>query len=189
MKLSEWASRQGVHYQTAWRWFHQGVLPVTAVQLETGTILVEEHCEVYAGGVALYARVSSSDQKADLDRQVARLIAFATKKKLSVTKTVSEVGPGLNGKRTKLLRLLRDPTIGTIVVEHRERLARFGTEAVEAALSASGRTVVVMEEGELTDDLVQDMVDVLTSFCARLYGRRSAKNRAKRALEALEKTT
>jgi predicted site-specific integrase-resolvase len=116
------------------------------------------------------------------------LVQFATRKKLSVTKTVSEVGSGLNGKRTKLLRLLRDPTVGTIVVEHRERLARFGTEFLEATLSASGREVMVVEEGELEDDLVQDMVDVLTSFCARLYGRRSAKNRAKRALKAIEKT-
>ena len=84
--------------------------------------------------------------------------------------------------------MLRDPNIGTIVVEHRERLARFGTEFLESALSVSGRKVAVIEDGELKDDLVQDMVDVLTSFCARLYGRRSAKNRAKRALEAIEKT-
>ena len=188
MKLSEWAKRERIHYKTAWRWFQQGVLPVNAVQLETGTILIEEQSEEHAGGVALYARVSSSDQKSDLERQLARLVKFAAKKKLSVTKVVTEVGSGLNGKRTKLLRLLRDPTIGTIVIEHRERLARFGTEMLESALSASGRNVVVVEDGELKDDLVQDMLDLLTSFCARLYGRRSAKNRAKRALEVIEKS-
>jgi predicted site-specific integrase-resolvase len=188
MKLSEWAKQEGIHYTTAHRWFHEGVLPVDAIQLETGTILVQDEPKRAGAGVALYARVSSSDQKADLDRQLARLVQFATRKKLSVTKTVSEVGSGLNGKRTKLLRLLRDPTVGTIVVEHRERLARFGTEFIEATLSASGREVMVVEDGELEDDLVQDMVDVLTSLCARLYGRRSAKNRAKRALKAIEKT-
>lgn len=163
-------------------------MPVDAVQLKTGTILVEDEAKPRATGVALYARVSSSEQKSDLERQLARLVEFATKKKLSVTKTVSEVGSGLNGKRTKLLRLLQDASIGTIVVEHRERLARFGTEFLEASLSVSGRKVVLIEDGELKDDLVQDMLDVLTSFCARLYGRRSAKNRAKRALEAIEKT-
>ena len=189
MKLSEWAKRQGVHYQTAWRWFQQGVLPANAVQLPTGTILVEEQAEGPPGGVALYARVSGSDQKPDLNRQIARLVEFATKKKLLVTRTAKEVGSGLNGKRTKLLGLLGDPTIGTIVIEHRERLTRFGVEMVEAAMAASGRRLLVAEPGELRDDLVQDMVDVLTSFCARLYGRRSAKNRAKRALEAIESAT
>jgi putative resolvase len=74
--------------------------------------------------------------------------------------------------------------VQTIVVEHRDRLARFGADYLEAALSAAGRELVVVEEGEAKDDLVQDMVDVLTSFCARLYGRRSARNRAKRALAA-----
>ena len=184
MKLSAWAKREGIHYQTAWRWFHEGILPVDAVQLDSGTILVEEPLQPPASGVAFYARVSGSDQKADLERQLARLVVFATAKKLSVTKTVSEIGSGLNGKRSKLRQLLRDPTIGTIVVEHRERLARFGTEFLQAALAASGRKVLLVDEGELEDDLVQDMLDVLTSFCARLYGRRSAKNRAIRALEA-----
>jgi predicted site-specific integrase-resolvase len=82
------------------------------------------------------------------------------------------------------LTLLKDPTITAVVVEHRERLARFGSEYIEAALAASGRRLFVMEEGELKDDLVEDMVSVLTSFCARRYGRRSAANRAKRAMKA-----
>jgi predicted site-specific integrase-resolvase len=151
----------------------------------SGTILVEDVPETRGTGVALYARVSGSDQKADLDRQIARLVEYATEKKLAVTQTVSEVGSGLNGRRGKLIRLLRDPAVGTIVVEHRERLARFGAEYLEAALFASGRKLVCVQAGELEDDLVQDMVDVLTSFCARLYGRRSARNRARRALKTI----
>ncbi len=82
------------------------------------------------------------------------------------------------------MRLLADPAISTIVVEHRDRLARFGVEYLEAALRAQGQRVVVADPGETTDDLVRDMVDVLTAFCARLYGRRSARNRALRALTA-----
>jgi putative resolvase len=67
-------------------------------------------------------------------------------------------------------------------VEHRDRLARFGSESIKTALAATGRRLVVMEPDEVQDDLVQDRIDVLTSFCARLYGRRSARRRAERAL-------
>lgn len=80
--------------------------------------------------------------------------------------------------------LLKEKSIEGIAVEHRDRLARFGSEYLEAALLASGRKLVVIDSKELKDDLVQDMIDVLTSFCARLYGRRAAKNRAMKALEA-----
>ncbi|MBT9163271.1 MAG: hypothetical protein DDT24_00176 [Chloroflexi bacterium] len=135
----------------------------------------------------MYARVSSIDQKADLERQLGRLVTFADTNELTVTKAVSEVGSGLNGKRRKLLALLKDPTISTIVVEHRDRLARFGFEYIECALSATGRKVHVVDDSEMNDDLIQDMVDVLTSFCARSYGRRSARNRAKKVLEAVRK--
>lgn len=185
MRLSEWARREGVHYQTAWKWFRDGTLPVPARQTATGTILVDvPRREEQTAGVALYARVSSSDQREDLDRQVGRLAAWATAQGLRVTGTVAEVGSGLNGSRGKLKRLLADPAVGTIVVEHRERLARFGVEYVEAALRAQGRRLVVIEEREVDDDLVRDITEVLTSMCARLYGRRSARRRAERALEA-----
>jgi Predicted site-specific integrase-resolvase len=97
---------------------------------------------------------------------------------------VTEVGSGLNGKRKKLLKILANPSISIIVVEHRDRIARFGSEYLISTLSASNREVRIINETECNDDLVQDMIDVLTSFCARLYGRRSAKNRAKKALEA-----
>ncbi len=89
-----------------------------------------------APGAVLYARVSSHDQRADLDRQVARLTAWATGQDLPVVKVVTEIGSGLNGKRPKLRRVLSDPDATVIVVEHRDRLARFGVEHLEAALSA-----------------------------------------------------
>ncbi|MHB1536107.1 MAG: IS607 family transposase, partial [Acidimicrobiales bacterium] len=73
VKLSEWAKANGVSRQSARRWFHAGVLPVPARQLATGTILVEEP-PARRAGVALYARVSSADQRGDLDCQVARLV-------------------------------------------------------------------------------------------------------------------
>ncbi len=183
MKLAEWARSNGVSRQTATRWFHAGELPVPAVQLPSGTILVQDAPRPPAG-VALYARVSSSDQKSDLDRQVARLVEAATSRGMSPTAVSAEVGSGLNGHRSKLLRLLRDPGVGTIIAEHRDRLARFGVEYLEAALAAQNRRLIVVDAVEVGDDLVRDMVEVLTSFCARLYGRRSAKRRAEAAVAA-----
>lgn len=128
-----------------------------------------------------YCRVSSADQKADLDRQVARVVAGANRQGLAVAEIVTE-GSGLNGRRRKLHRLLSDPTAGTIVVEHRDRLARFGVEHLEAVLSASGRRLAVLDPAETADDLVRDITEVLTSMCGRLYGRRGARNRAARAV-------
>ena len=187
MKLVDWARRQGIDYKTAWRWFKAGIIPAPTRQLPTGTILVDVEPEPNAErGAVLYARVSSADQKSDLDRQVSRLVEYATRNKFKVVESVTEIGSGLNGRRRKLMRLLANPKVGIVVVEHRDRLARFGSEYIEAALMASGRRLVVVEQAEMRDDLVQDMIDVLTSFCARLYGRRAAKNRAKRAMEALD---
>ena len=165
-------------------------MPLPAEQLATGTIIVKEpeaSYEARSSSVVLYARVSSSDQKQDLDRQLSRLVEVVTSKGLQVVKVIKEIGSGLDGKRTKLLTILRDPNVKTIVVEHKDRLARFGFEYLEALLSASGRRIIVVDETEMKDDLVQDMIDVLASFCARLYGRRSAKNRAKKALKEIEK--
>jgi putative resolvase len=189
MRLSEWAKLEGVHYQTAWRWFRDGQLPVPAIRTPSGTILVEipRGSQASTGRTVVYARVSSHDQRSDLDRQVARLSEWVTEHKMAVDEVVAEVGSGMNGRRRKLARLLSDPLSRTIVVEHRDRLARFGVEHLEAALSAQGRRVVVVDDGEMDggemdDDLVRDMTEVLTSFCARLYGRRGARNRAEKAL-------
>lgn len=186
MKLSEWAKRQGIAYKTAWRWFHSGQLPVPARQLPTGTILVDIP-EPDSGKVVIYARVSSGDQKEDLDRQTARVVRFASEEKLPVHRVVTEVGSALTGKQPKLLQILADPDVQTILVEHKDRLMRFGFEYIEAALAAQGRQAKVVDPTEMKDDLVRDMIDVLTSFCARLYGKRSAKNRAKKAVEALQR--
>jgi len=105
---------------------------------------------------------------------------------MKVVQSVPEIGSGLNGHRPKLIRLLHDPEISTIIVEHRDRLARFGAEYIEAALASSGRKLIVVDQSEMRDDLVQDMIDVLVSFCVRLYGRRAARNRAERAMKAME---
>ena len=165
--------------------FKNGTLPVPAYQLATGTIILQTDQALPPQGVALYARVSSSDQKNDLEAQLGRLCVYAASKKLHVLRTCTETGSGVNGHRPKLLSLLADPKVTTIVVEHRDRLMRFGADYVEAALTASGRKLVVVDDTELQEDLVQDTIDVLTSMCARLYGRRSAAHKARMAIEAM----
>ena len=91
----------------------------------------------------------------------------------------------MNGKRRQFLGLLRDPSVSVIVVEHRDRFARFGADYVEAALAASGRRLLVVDPAGVDDDLVRDVTEILTSLCARLYGRRAAANRAARAVAAI----
>ena len=185
MKLSAWAKANGLTYKTAWRMWRDRRLPIPAEQLPTGTVIVHPPPAPSAEAVALYARASSADQKADLERQLGRLADDASRERLTVTRSVSEIGSGPNGHRARSCGCWpADPAVRTIVVEHRDRLARFGAEYIEAALAAGGRKLVVVDQAEMKDDLVQDMVDVLTSFCARLYGRRAAKNRAEKALAA-----
>lgn len=188
MKLSEWARKQNVSYRTAWRWFHEGRLPVRAEQVGEGkTILVfeEEPRAPREEGVIIYCRVSGHDQKEDLARQTERLKSYASAKGWPVKQVVEEVGSGLNGRRKKLLKLLSDSAVGAILVEHRDRLARFGVEYLEAALVSQGRSIIVADETEEMADIWADFIDVVTSMCARIYGKRGARNRAKKALEAL----
>ncbi|MHB8554885.1 MAG: IS607 family transposase, partial [Candidatus Dormibacteria bacterium] len=112
MKISDWARQQHIHPRTAQRWFEAGTLPVPARRLLSGTILVEEVL-AQSGKVALYARVSSHDQRSDLERQLVRLVEWAAHHDLAVDMTVAEVGSGMNGARPKLRRLLADGRVST----------------------------------------------------------------------------
>jgi putative resolvase len=183
MKLKDWAREQGVSYRAALNWFHAGTLPVPARQLATGTILVEP-APATTGRTVAYCRVPSADQRDDLDRQAGRVATECGRRGVRLDSTVTEVGSGFDGDRPRLRKLLSDPTVTTIVVEHRDRLARVGVEHLEAALSAHGRGLLVLDATEVAEDLVRDVTEVLTRMCARLYGRRSARKRAEAAIRA-----
>ena len=184
IKLSAWAKANCVSRITAWRMATRGDIP-TASLSPTGHWLVEVDSPKVATQTVAYARVSSHDQKMDLDRQIARIAEWAAKENVRIDRYVREIGSGLNDQRRELVALLSDPLVEHIVVEHRDRLARFGVAQMEQSLKAAKRGIIVIEKGEIQDDLVRDMVDLMTCFSARLYGRRSAANRAKRALAAL----
>jgi putative resolvase len=170
---------------TAWRMATSGELP-GAFMNAAGRWMVELPDEPVTRFTVAYARVSSHDQKADLDRQVARIAEWAAAEGVVIHRYVREIGSGLNERRRELLALLADASVETIIVEHRDRLARFGITQIQSALASSGRKLLVMEPGEVEDDLVGDMIDLMTCFSARLYGKRAARNRAERAAAMLK---
>ena len=183
--LTAWGRLYGFDKATTSRLHLTGRLPpeLQIEQLPSGRYYVVVPPDNDARCV-VYARVSSGDQREDLDRQVGRVVAWATGHGHRPDEVVKEIGSGLDGSRSRLRRIMGDPTVGMIIVEHRERLCRFGFEYVEAALSGRGARILAMDEGELEDDLVRDATEVMTSLCTRLYGKRSARRRAERAVAA-----
>jgi putative resolvase len=175
MKLSDYAKEVGVTYKTAYQWWKAGQL--NAYQLPTGTIIVREP-KAAATGVALYARVSSADQKDDVTRQMQRLRDYAAARGYQVVTEVTEIASGLNDERPKLTKLLTDARVGVLVVERRDRLTRFGYSYIAALLEHEGRRVEAIFPTDTGDDLVEDFVAVITNMAARIYGRRHAKRRA-----------
>jgi putative resolvase len=184
MKLSTYARQIGVTYKTAYRWWKAGKLD--AYQMDTGTVIVRDPLKVSATNVALYARVSSVDQKNDLERQLERLKDYAAARGYQVTRMVSEIGSGLNDRRPKFLKLLTDPTIGVIVVEYRDRGTRFGFSYLEQLLAMQGRRLEVVFPRDTDDDLVNDFVSIITSMAARIYGRRKSRRKAEQSKQCVE---
>lgn len=130
-------------------------MPVPFERTATGAVIVHdpkyETARPRAAGTrtVCYARVSSSDQKSDLQQQAERLKAFAFSIGVDAPEVVTEIGSGTNGtRRKKLNKLLADPTVGTIIVEHRDRFARTNMNLVESALRAQGRRVIVTDDVE-----------------------------------------
>ena len=185
MRLSQYAKKMGVSYRTAFRWWKAGKLD--AYQLDTGTIIVREPVSAQVpANVALYARVSSADQNEDLERQMQRLKDYAAAKGYRVTRTVSELASGLNDSRPKFLKLLTDASIGTIVVEHRDRATRFGLAYIEQLMAMQGRRLEVIFPSDTDTDLVDDFIAVITSMASRIYGRRTSKRRAEKIKQCVE---
>jgi predicted site-specific integrase-resolvase len=185
MKLKDYARQQGVSYRTAWRWWKAGKLP--GHQMDTGTILIETEPPTTSSvsqRVAIYTRVSSAENKSYLDGQAERLSAYCAARGYQVAKVVKEVGSGVNDARPRLLALLEDQSIGLIVIEHQDRLTRFGFRFLDTLLKTQGRAIEVVNQAENgTEELLADLTAIIYSFCARLYGQRQAK----RKTEAIER--
>src|SRR6266568_3885622 len=160
-----------------------------AYQLDTRTIIVRDPLPetTTPKGIALYARVSPQGQKADLERQVERLKTYAASKGYQVSSVVTEIASGMNDNRPKLSKLLTDKSIGVIVVEHRDRLTRFGFAYIEQLMQMQGRRIEVMFPTDTNHDLVDDFLAVITSMASRIYGRRHSKERAQQIKVCVEK--
>lgn len=186
MKLNDYAQQIGITYKTAYRMYKRGELD--AYQLPTGTIVVNEPMRGSHPQVALYARVSSHDQKADAQRQLQRLRDYVAARGYQVSKEVVEVASGLNDQRPQFSKLLQDTNIGVILVEHRDRATRFGFNYIALLLEAQKRRLEVINESDTKDELVDDFVALITSMAARIYGRRQSRRRAEQIRHCVETT-
>ena len=185
MRLSVYAKKMGVTYKTAFRWWKAGKLD--AYQMDTGTIIVREPAtSAEQLQVALYARVSSADQKEDVERQMQRLKDYAASKGYQVTKMVSELASGLNDRRPKLMKLLTDASVGIVVIEHRDRLTRFGFTYIEQLMQMQGRRLEVLFPSDTDTELVDDFIAVITRMASRISGRRMSKWRAEKIKQCVE---
>jgi predicted site-specific integrase-resolvase len=182
MKLSEYAKRNSITYTTALRMIKSGQLHHR--RLPTGTIVVlDDEATVAAGYTVVYARVSSSENRDNLETQASRVGQFCSAKGWIISQVIKECGSGLNDTRPKLMKLLMDKSVTRIVVEHRDRLTRFGFNYLKTLYP--GEIVVINEAANDKHDLMQDFVSLVTSFCARLYGQRRTKRNTERLISQL----
>lgn len=182
MKLSDYAKQHNVTYKTAWNHFKSGLIP-NARQLPTGTVVIDEAKESRPEKIAIYARVSSTENKTNLMAQSKRVQDFCIANGWPISVVVEECGSGLNDSRKKLLSLLKDPTITKIVVEHKDRLTRFGFNYINELWDGEIFIINHVVDGE--PDLMQDFVSLVTSFTARLYGRRRSRRNTEKLIKQL----
>ena len=186
-KISEYAKLNHVTYRTVWNWIKEGKLETERSTTGRIQIVVDEAKEKT---VAIYARVSSSDNKDTLERQTQRLLDYCNAKGYRVQKIVKEIGSGLDDQRKKLHSILTDRSINLIVVEHKDRFCRFGMNYIETLLEMDGRRIEVVNPTlSERDDLMSDFVSIITSFCSRLYGLRRSKRNTEKLIEALNNET
>ena len=188
IKLSEYAVLNGVTYRTAWNRFKAGKIP-NAYKDEFGNVLVKidnDNLENY-NKVAIYTRVSSNENKSNLNSQTDRLKQYATAKGYQIVEVVKEVGSGVNDNRPKLLKLLQKDNYGILLVEHKDRLTRFGFNYIKTLLEVKKVKIEVVNEAEDDkSDLMQDLISIIYSFSARMYGLRRSKRKTEQVIKCLE---
>lgn len=186
IKLSEYAKNNCITYRTAYRHWQEGKLK--GKQTWSGSVLIEQESYETEVLVATYARVSSSENKNNLEAQSERLRNYANAKGYKIFKEIKEVGSGLNDERKKLEELLKNDNIKIIIVEHKDRFSRFGLNYVKILMEQQGRTIEIINDvNDSKEDLMQDFVSIITSFCARLYGNRRKNRKTERLIEELNR--
>jgi predicted site-specific integrase-resolvase len=189
IKLCNYAKNHSVTYRTAWNRFNAGKIP-NSFKNKDGQILIEvlNDKNIDWTKVAIYARVSSNKNKTNLDEQAKRLTQYATAKGYQIVEVIKEVGSGVNDNRKRLNKLLESENWGTLIVEHKDRLTRFGFNYIEILLNKEGRKIEVVNLAEdEKSDLMQDLVSVIYSFSAKMYGLRRSKRKTEEIIKCLEK--
>ena len=186
IKLSTYAKKHDVTQRTIWNWIKKGKLKIERTSTNRIYIVIDENKEL---NVAIYCRVSSSENKSNLEKQKERLISYCNAKGYKINKIITEIGSGLNDKRPKLEKLLLDHSINLIVIEHSDRLTRFGLNYIDKLLSNQNRKIEITNPcSSDKEDLIQDFISIITSFCARIYGQRRTKRKTEQLIKELEKT-
>lgn len=182
IKLSQYAKFLGLSYRTVWSYFKNG--KIEGFQDEsTGTIFVlnPDFTQTTSPGnrAILYARVSSTTNKASLDGQIERLSLYATAKGYQIIDSKKEIASGLNENRKQLNNILNRNDFDILIVEHKDRLTRFGANYIEKALLNNNQRLEIINKTEEKDiEIMDDFISIVTSFCGRIYG---AKRKAKTA--------
>lgn len=143
-------------------------------------------------GVAIYGRVSTKKQKDNLDRQRRRLREWAKRRDYEIVMVETDIASGLNDDRSGLNKLMKeamDRSFDTLLIEYEDRLTRFGYKYLERYFRSHGVEIITKEEREdKTDEeeLVEDILKIVTVFSARLYGKRGGKKVRKKTKEGIE---
>lgn len=185
--LIEYAKDRGIKYRAAWNRFKSNKIP-SAFKDEFGKILIREDLPDRPLKVICYARVSSSQNKTNLESQADRIMHFANLSGLQVHSVIKEIGSGLNDKRPKLLKILNDIEVTHIVIEHKDRLTRFGFNFLKDWMSSRQCQIIIINNVESDkEDLMQDFISLVTSMVARLYGLRRSKRKTEQLIKELSK--
>lgn len=197
LTIGEAAEILGVTTETLRAWERDGKLNSTHTEgghRRYNRIDIEKLAGIYieppkdesTNKVALYCRVSSNEQKqkGDLERQIGRLTTEALKRGYTIVAVFDEVGSGMNDNRKKLQKLfelVERKEINVVLVEHKDRLSRFCINYLIAFFNSYGVRVEwsdeILNNRSYEDELVEDILSLMASFSAKIYGKRSAKNR------------
>jgi len=183
-KISQYAKLEKVQYRTIWNRIKDNKLKTERTETGRLLIVIEDN---KIDKVAVYCRVSSSENKDNLERQKERVLNYCSAKGYQIERIVCEVGSGLNDNRKKLEQLLLDQSITKIVVEHSDRFSRFGMNYIEKLLLLQDRKIeIINPTNNDRDDLMQDFVSIITSFTAKLYGQRRTKRKTEQLIKSIE---
>lgn len=188
IKLSEWARRHNYTYHGAFGLFHKGGIPNAKQFEDTKTIVVEDTEDIIQkpAHTVVYARVSSAENRPNLDTQASRVVQFCNANGWKVDEVIKECASGLNDSRPKLLKIFKDRKATKLVVEHKDRLTRFGFHYIQS-LYPECEIVVINQTEDDKQDLMQDFISLVTSFCARIYSKRRSKRQTEQLIkQALE---